>query len=68
MMPHEMTTTAHSRLQHVWELQGAAGDPSDEIRQIASEIAARRHGMRRQLEEVLLEQWALLCAEDGDER
>jgi len=59
-MTHE---TACAQLQHWWELHGQTDDPVAAIRRITREAAPT---MRGHLTNVLFDQWAQLCAEEGD--
>lgn len=67
MMPHDLTTTATARLRHWWELHGAAEDAAMMIRQIAHALAPTRLTLRQHLEDLLGDEWARLCAQDGDD-
>jgi len=65
MMMIDLLTTAIARLQHAWELQGSGDDPTPAIRRIADEVANPR--MRHDIEAHLYDEWARLCAREGDE-
>jgi len=62
----DVTATARARLSHWWELNGQGGDPVQVIRRIAIEMEPRRRDVQGHLEDVLLDDWALLCTEEGE--
>lgn len=67
MTTPDLTTTAYAKLAHAWELNGSSVNPKATIRRIASDVAPTQGTLRNELEDTLFEQWALLCAEGGDE-
>lgn len=66
MMLLDVTAAARARLFLWWEMNGQGGDPVEVIRRIAVEMEPRRRDVRGYLEDVLLDDWALLCADDGE--
>ena len=63
----QQETNVCAQLLHWLELHGPTVNPKAVIDSIIDEVAPKKRAMRNQLEDVLFDQWALLCAEEGDE-
>ena len=66
MTQHELATMVRARFAHHLEMNGTGANPASVIRRIANEIAHGQHGMRGQIEDILLDEWAQMSAEEGE--